>query len=173
MNIFLIVFCLISFFISRISASFKIHDIVILNGLSNESYNGIHGMVIKVPSNEGERYSVLLYLPSSPYDVKVSSLKVENLFEPIYSSIDDEPSVEECLELESIVKSMNELVHLSSGFSFEKKMHSGYIIRIIGSYIHTKYGYKGCLKALEIIGPTTRGPLLMTWNGIGELNYFN
>lgn len=145
-------------------ASFKKEDLIVLNGIKDESYNGIFGIVTDVAENG--RYYVLLYNPDDPFRVEECSVKEDKLMLPSYIH-GEELSEEDNDEIHRILSS------LTTFFLNHKRIPSVItekvvlIVSIVGSYIHAKYGYLACVKAAKF--DKSYSPLLIFWIGIGEL----
>lgn len=174
-----------------LALSYPLNTIIVLNGLSNESFNGKHGIIIKLPTNDSNRYGVQIQDPESCHSLKLLSIKEENIFLPTYPiarrKTDDQvvaefyqrypaPFFDENivyivpsfyfedipLDKEDISERMSFICSIQNQDDFRNPRLIG-LIRLIGSSIYEKYGFCGLSWAATLAWSDT---LEKIWDGI-------
>lgn len=179
-----------------LAVSYPLNTIVVLNGLSSDSFNGKHAIIEKLPTSDSNRYGVLVQNPERCHSIKLIFIKEENIFLPAYpiarKKTDDEivaefyqrypaPFFDENivyivpsfyfedipLDREDISKRMS-FIHFIQNRDDFKNPALRSLIRLIGSSIYEKYGFCGLSWAATLAWTDT---LEEIWDGIGVFKF--
>lgn len=165
-TIITVLFGFLCLLVRGVYASFKMDDLVVLNGIKDERYNGFFGIVTDV--TEDGRYSVLLYNPDDPFRIEECSVREEKLMLPSYihgEELDEEVYNKVYRIISSLTTFFNNRKRIPPVLSEKAQL----IVSITGSYIHAKYGYLACLEAKKFMIGDNWNSLVKLWVGIGEL----